>query len=157
MGLAAMIKRILISVTGMSTRAGGGTFITFVPTGAGLLGAASLTLTTNTATAWAYGAIGALIAATANTTEGWIEGLVISVPSTATKEWCVAITSATAITAAAQIEAEVPMYIGIATDEIYVKLSPPVHIPANTVINAAAAGAVKNKTLNVYAVISRSK
>lgn len=156
-GLMQMIGKLLNSISPPAIRAAGGVYVTFAPHGVGLLGAASKQVTGHATAAWKYGTPGALLAATANLTEGWIEELVISQATTAGKEWCLALTSAAAITAAAQIEAEVPVLIPASTDQIRIKLDPPVHFNAGTAINVALAGAVAAKKVNVYAVISRNK
>lgn len=156
-GLMQQIGMLLNSIRPPTIRSGGGTYITFAPHGAGLLGAASKQITGHATAAWKYGTPGALLAATGNLTEAWVEELVVSNATTAAKEWCVALTSATAITAANQIEAEIPITQLGTADQIRIKLDPPVHFNAGTLIAAAVAGAVAAKKVNVWAVISRAK
>lgn len=156
MGLPAEVKRLFRSILPQVNRGGAGIFVTCLPTGAGLLGAAAKTLT-GKATALNYGAVVTVISATANTTECWVEGIVMANPQTADKEYYVAVTTATAITAAAQIAAEVPYHASLVTDVKYIPLGQRVLIPANVALGLATCGEVGGKTIDVWVVISRNK
>lgn len=151
------IKRALNSIVPTLTRGNGGTFITTIPTGAGIVKAAGKTLTAGTAATWGWGAVVALIAATANTTECWVEGVVLSNATSAAKQYLVAITTATAITAAAQILAAVPGDLALVTSENEVPLGQRIRIPPNVAIGCALAASVKGKAADVSLVISRQK
>lgn len=151
------IKRILNTITPLVNRAGGGTFTTMVPTGAGILQAAPLTLTAGAVATWGYGAVAAAIAATANTTESWIEGVMVSNATSAGKQYFVAITTATAIVAAAQILAEVPADLALVTSMNLIPLGQRIRIPPNVAIGCALAASVKGKKADVQLVISRQK
>lgn len=156
MGLIAAVKRNFRSIVPQVNRGGGDIFVTCLPTGAGLLGAAAKTLT-GKATALNYGAVAAMIAATANTAPGWVEGVVFANPLVANKDYYVAITTATAIAASAQIAAEVPYHANIVTDVVTVPLGQRVYIPPNVAINCALAESSGGKTCDVWLVISRNK
>ena len=160
MGLGASIKRTIHSVTPTSMRNTGGIFITHLPTGAGTLTADAVVPAA--AGTFAYGAVKAVISATANTTECWVEGIVVSTPSAGLLDYYVAVTTATAIatgTAALPIiAAEVGGYIGLVTDYKYWPLGQRVFIPANVQLGVALATAGTGaKTLEVQLVISRNK
>ena len=167
-GLAAVVKRMFISQVPPINRLGGGTFTVFAPTGAGVLGAAAATITADAAVVWKYSDTPAvLVSATANVLDSWVEGFVISQPSLAQQEWCICVTTITGtgnpITAVAQIEAEVPFYLGggtgadAADNVVYIKLDPPAYFPAGTNIACAVACATANKTVHVWAIISHNK
>lgn len=117
--------------------------------------ATSVTLTAGAA--WVFGAKATLLAAAA--TDLWVEGLVVSQPSAANQEYHVAITmeAGVAVPAAAQIEAIVPILMGAATIAEFVKVDPPVYIPAGQRIAAALAEQTGAKTLNVWAIHSANK
>lgn len=156
-------KRLFKGIIPTARRAAEGTYTTFVVHGVGLLGAASKKLVGATGTpVWnGYGAVAALLAATGNLTDAWVEALVVHTPSSAKVDFLVALTSAAAITAAAQIEAEVPVHVGAVTDELVIPVKPPAFFPAGTLIGAALqsaiAGGTAGKSLNVWAVISRRR
>lgn len=151
------IKRMFNTIVPLFTRAQGGTFVTMVPTGAGIVQAAPLKLTAGTAATWGYGAVATAISATANTTECWIEGVMISNATSAAKQYFVAITTATAITAAAQILGEVPGDLALTTSMNLVALGQRIRIPPNVAIGLALAASVKGKSADVQLVISRQK
>ena len=157
MGLAQHIHRIVNSVIPVSQRSSGGVYYTFLPTGAGLLGAKPVTLTAHTGTAYKYGAVATVISATANTTECWIEGVVLSAPNAAKLNWMIAVTTATAITAASQIAAELPAYLAATAEQLPLILPAPVYIPANKAIGLAAGSSSAGKTVNAYVIISRNR
>lgn len=151
------IKRALAVLTPLYNRATGGTFTTMLPTGAGIVQAAPLVLTAHATAAWKYGGVGAVIAATANTTECWIEGIQVSGATAVAGQYFVAITTATAITAAAQILVEVPTDLALVTDVNNIPIGQRVRIPPNVAIGVALAGAVAAKKAAVHVVISRQK
>ena len=151
-----VFKRLFESILPVRNRGNAGVFVTCAPHGAGLLGAAAKTLTAK-ATALNYGAVGAVLAATANTAPGWVEGVIFANPQVANKDYYVAVTTATAVTAAAQIMAEVPYHANLVTDVAYVPLQQPVYVPPNKALNCALAESSGGKTCDVWVVISRNK
>ena len=168
MSIPNFIKRMFASETPLVNRAGGGTFTTFVPNGVGVLGAAAATVTADAAVAWKYSDTPAVLLTTgANLTDAWVEGFVISQPGGPQDEWCICVTTITGtanpITASAQIEAEVPFYLGggatanAGDNKIFIKLDPPAHFPAGTAIACAVACAIANQAVHVWAIISRSR
>lgn len=157
MGLIAAVKRSFWSIVPLVNRGGAGVFVTCLPTGAGLLGAGAITLT-GKATALNYGAVVTAISAIANTTECWIEAIVLANPQVAKKDYYVAVTTAVAITAAAQIAAEVSWNRpGLVTDAVVLPLGQRVFIPANVAIGLALAESSGGKTCDAWVVISRNK
>lgn len=155
--MISFMKRMLSTITPLFTRVNGGTFTTLVPTGAGILKAAPLGLTAGTAATWGYGAVATALAATANLTECWIEGIVLSGCTSAAKQYYVAITTATAITAAAQILAEVPGDLAATTDVNVIPLGQRIRIPPGVAIGLALACSVKGKVASVAVILSRQK
>ncbi len=152
-----IVSRMLNNITPLFTRATGGTFITFLPNGAGLLGAAGKQCQAHATAAWKYGAVQALLAATANVDEAWVEEVVVGAATAAAKEYFVALTSNTALGAAANIEAEVPVSLVATSTVVRVPLRPPVHFNRLTAINVGIACGTAAKKASVYAVISRRK
>jgi hypothetical protein len=155
--MMSFIKRALLSVVPTALRAVGGTFVTMVPTGAGIVQAAPLTLTAHATAAWKYGGVGAMIAATANTTECWIEGVVVSNATAVNQQYFIAITTATGITAAAQVLAEVPADLPATTDQNVIPLGQRIRIPPNVPINCALACSSAGKSADVQLIVSRQK
>lgn len=155
--MMAFIKRMLKTITPVWTRAQGGVFVTHLPIGAGVLKAAPLGLTAGTAATWGYGAVAVALAATANPTESWIEGIVLSGCTSAAKQYSVAITTATAITAVAQVLAEVPGDLAATTDVNVIVPPQRVRIPPGVAIGLALAASAKGKKANVHLIISRQK
>lgn len=155
--MMAFIKRILQTITPLYNRAAGGAFTTLLPTGAGIVQAAAKKLTAGTAATWGYGAVVTAISAAANIAECWIEGITLSNVTSAGKQYFVAITTATAITAAAQILAEVPGDIALTTQMMVIPLSQRIRIPPNVAIGMALAASAKGIAADVQLVISRQK
>ncbi len=156
MGLPGQVKRTFQSIIPVVNRAQAGIFTTYIPHGAGLLGAAAKTLTGGAANV--YGALANVLAATANTTECWIEGVILANPQVANKHYYVLVTTATAaVTAAAQIAGEIAYHGNLVTDVDYVPLGQRVHIPAGVPIGCQLAESSGGKTCDVWVVISRNK
>ena len=161
MGLGSFVKRTLNSITPPLTRAQGGAYVTTLPTGAGTLQAAPLALTAN-AVINIYGAIAAAIAATANVTDSWVEGVILGNPSVAAKEMHVLVTTAAAIATGVaslpDISGEVGVVFPAVTDSIYLPFGQPIFIPAGVAINACLACAnTGGKTAEAFIVVSRNK
>ena len=161
MSLASFVKRTIWSVTPLVTRPNGGVFLTHLPTGAGTKTAAAKALTAHATAANQYGGVAAVITATANTTECWVEGVVIANPSAAKKQYHVLVTTATAIVTGAaglpNVFAEVVTEPGLTTDCHYVAVPQRVYIPAGVAINLALACSTAAATCDAYLVISRNK
>jgi len=161
MGLVSFVKRTIWSVTPLVTRANGGLFLTHLPTGAGTLTGGAKTLTAHATAANKYGGVAAVITATANTTECWVEGIVASNPSVAKKEYHILVTTATAIATGTaglpNVLAEVPYVPGLTTDCHDLRLGQRVYIPAGKAINLALSSSTAGGTIDCYLVISRGK
>lgn len=156
-GLAGIVKRMLLSIIPVALRTNGGVYLTALPHGAGALGAAAQQLTADTAVTYKYGAVAAVMSATANTVEGWAEGVVLSQATTAAKEWWVAVTQSTAITAAAQVLGEVGAFLALTTSCIYLPFPQRVYLAPNAAIGLAIASSVANKKASAWLVVSRNK
>ncbi len=158
--MMAFIKRMLSSITPWLTRANGGTFVTFIPHGAGLASIAptQLQAATGVGSTWAFGAVVTAISATANTTECWIEGIILSAATTAALQYQVAITTATAITAVGQVLAEVPGDLALTTSRNVIPLNQRIYVPAGKQIGMAIATATTaGKKASAQLIISRQK
>jgi hypothetical protein len=154
-GLAAIIKRVHNNIVPTRNRVGGGTFVTCAPANAAFKQLAAHA----TATLTKFGGMIELLAATANTTDAWIEGLMVT-ESTTAQEANIAITreAGTGAPTAAQIEAQIPVYVDAAAvgGGQFVPVTPSIYIPAGSRIAAALAGTTTKK-LSVVACISRRR
>lgn len=108
-----------------------------------------------------YGNLVALLADGDNTSDCWVEGLVLAAPNTATTSYSVCLSREADGGAPAKIEAEVPLLTEttvVGDTHEYIKLDPPIYFPSGTGIRAACADvAVGGKTIRVWAVISRGR
>lgn len=148
MGLAAIAKRLIRSVTPLRRRALGGPFIQCLPNGAAQLVDLHATPALNK-----WGDVTVLLATGANTTDCWVEAVVCSEIATAA-ELNVAITmQATGIAVTADFEAVVAGYLNTA-DCIVIPIDPPVYIRAGSALSIVAAG---TKAWDVWVIISREK
>ena len=152
MSLSQWIKRIIHSAVPTTVRAGGGTFITCAPANAALKQLAAHA--TGGISKW--GKMIELLAATANTADGWIESLHVS-QATAAGEFNIALTqeAGTATPTAGLIQAQVPVYIaaGVQND---IPIKPPIYVAAGQRIAAALAGTATKKA-DVAVSISRNR
>ncbi len=120
--------------------------------------AAAKTLTGGAANV--YGNLVELLSNAANTTDCWVEGLVLQNPDTKNINYFVAISREAAGAPPVVIEAEIPhkSEATVATDdhEVYA-LRERIYFPAGTGIRAACAEATGGKAIDVYALISRGR
>lgn len=152
MSYTSMIKRILLGSTPTAGRGTAGPYITCAPINAAL----KQLVDHATAGISKWGNMIELLAATANTSECWIEALVVEL-ATAAGLFNIGLTMATGagIFVAANSEVVVPAY-GLAAAPTIYKLSPTPYIPAGQRIAAAAAG-VAAKKVSVGVILSRRK
>lgn len=151
MGLKATLETVAKSITPIGRRQGRGAFIQCAPNGASKQLPGHATPAINK-----WGNLTELLSATANTTECWIEGIVVS-QATAAAEFFVglSIEPGAAAPTVAEFQAVLAGYQGAAPlTSSYLPVRPPVHIPANTHIAAALAG---TKKVDCWVIISRNK
>jgi len=160
MGFISALKNLHHSLIPTENRADGGTWTTNVP----LLAAAKQLEQTDCAagsgaaitTSWmGFGGMVELLAATANTTECWIEAIEASnflteAPAAGAGTVDIAITmeAGTAVPTAAQVQAYVPFYLSCATGgpfAKYVPLDPPIFIPRGQRIACAMNSSLASK------------
>lgn len=154
MSLSAFVKRLVSNVVPTQSRASGGPYITCAPANAAFKQLQAHA--TKGISAW--GNMVELLSATANTTDCWVEAVMIN-QATAAMELNVAITMETGTGAptAAQIEAIVPAYVDTgAAGQVIVPVKPPVYIPAGNRIAAALAGTATKK-VDCAVIISRRR
>lgn len=162
MGLSSLVKRIFLNTVPVANRAAGGVFITHLPTGAGTKTAAAQVMTAGGANA--FGAVAAILAATANLTECWAEGFILSAATVAKLSWHVCVTTATAIAtgtaALPNVFASVPVldgFAGATANSLWAPLPAHIYIPAGKAINIACASSSGGKKISAWLVISRNR
>ncbi len=132
--------------------------VSFVPHGAGLLGAAAKTLLGGAANT--YGNLAELLSDANNTSDCWVEALVLANPTDKTLSYFVALSREAAAAPPTVIEAEVPHYsettIQADDHEVY-RLPQRIYFPSGTGIRAAAACSGGAKSIDVWAIISRGR
>lgn len=154
MSLGQWVKRILKSSVPTAVRAGGGTFITCAPANAALKQLAAHA--TGGISKW--GKMIELLAATANTTDCWIESLHVS-QATASGEFNIALTqeTGTATPTAGLIQAQLAAFVAAGTGGGQdMRISPPIYVAAGQRIAAALAGTATKK-VDVAVTISRNR
>lgn len=153
MSAKRFIKRAFRSIVPLGTRATGGTYIEAAPANAAFKQLAAHA--TGGISKW--GKMIELLAATANTTDCWIETLHIGQITAASGEYNIALTreTGTGTPTAAQIEAVLPLWLNSAIAG-NIPIKPPIYIAAGQRIAAALAGTATKK-LTVVATISRNR
>lgn len=161
MAFQELVKRVVQSVTPTHARGEGsrGVYHTFLPTGAGAKGAVSDTVTAKTgAVTWQFGVVSQVLAAVDNKVERWLEGLIVSQPNTANASWAIAVTTAAAIAASADVLGEVPLQMLAATSDYVVPFPQRIFIPAGKAIGLACqCSATGGKTLHAWVLTSLAK
>jgi len=161
-GIAGIIRRAFRSITPNATRANGGVYYEWLPTGGAITAAAAKALTAHATGNYKFGARAVVLAATANTAEGWAEGILLTNPNGAKQLYAIAVSTGTgAIAAANDLLGVVETYVGTATGTsaagIYLPFEEPVYIPANVAISLACACQTAAKTCAAHLKISRNK
>jgi len=164
MGLSAEVKRIIRSVTPVSTRANNGVYTQIAPrTGAITADTAGTQLAGHATAAGKYGARVQVLAATAfPTTALWAEGVYVANWTDDKQIMYVAVSTGTgAVTAAGQLLGEVCFWPGTGTGTTqtgqYLPFSQPVYLPPGTVISLALAPSVAAKKVQAWLVHSANK
>lgn len=151
MSFVSTIERLIRTVTPLRRRGLGGPFIQVIPNGA----AQQLPLHMTPGIA-AWGALTQLLSATANTTDCWLETLVVSQATGAATEYNIGLTMEAGIAAptVAQLEGCFGGFMGLTLDQHFHKIDPPIYIRQGQRIAAALAG---TKKVDVWVIISRNK
>lgn len=165
MGLAALVKRTIASVTPTTTRPNGGVFYGVLPTGAALAAAAPVLGIGGTA-AWTYqgkpGVAAPVIVGTP-AVEGWVEGVMMSLFSKKSVYYFCEIVSAVATPiTAGRVWAEVAavgtaVVSGAGQVGQYIPLAQPIYVPAGTVLCVAGCDSTGGNTMSVSLVVSYQK
>ena len=107
-----------------------------------------------------YGNLAELLADIDNTSDCWVEALVLVNPDQAANDYYVCLSREAAGAPPAAIEAEVPVLskTTIVTDSHYVvPIKPPCYFPSGTGIRAAVAEGTGAKAISAWAIISRGR
>ena len=108
----------------------------------------------------AYGNLAELLADIDNTSDCWVEALVLVNPDQAANDYYVCLSREAAAAPPAAIEAEVPVLskTTIVADSHYVvPIKPPCYFPKGTGIRAAVAEGTGAKAISAWAIISRGR
>ncbi len=107
-----------------------------------------------------YGDLAELLTDGGNTSDCWVEALILSEPTQAANDYYVCLSREAAGSPPTKIEAEVPVLskATIVADTHYVvPIKPPCYFPKDTGIRAAVAEGTGAKKIKVWAIISRGR
>lgn len=107
-----------------------------------------------------YGDLAELLTDGGNTSDCWVEALILSEPTQAANDYYICLSREAAASPPTKIEAEVPVLVKttiVADTHYVVPIKPPCYFPKGTGIRAAVAEGSGAKDIKCWAIISRGR